>query len=190
MGKHFPLSLLTPYLNCSQLWNSVRLRTNMGCVLAYIPSLVGVASVCIGGSRGCCQRMPPPPNRIHFFHFCIRFHRKVYTSKVGVPPTGQHPPNGKSWIRHWYGLLYCERGIREMRIEVTPYNMGTKGTLKWPIRWRPHYNKLHLTEKLTSESNSTEHKLTEKNIQRNIYNIIKCYKVQFIVTKIAKIVNS
>ena len=45
MGKHFPLSLLTPYLNCSQLWNSVRLRTNMGCVLAYIPSLVGVASI-------------------------------------------------------------------------------------------------------------------------------------------------
>ena len=45
MGKHFPLSLLTPYLNCSQLWNSVRLRTNMGCILAYIPSLLGVASV-------------------------------------------------------------------------------------------------------------------------------------------------
>ena len=41
-----------------------------------------------------------PPNRINFFGFHIRFHRKVYVLEVGVPPTGRRPPNGKSWIRH------------------------------------------------------------------------------------------
>ena len=45
-------------------------------------------------------RRATPPNRIHFFHFHICFHQKVYTSEVGAPPTGQRPPNGKSWIRH------------------------------------------------------------------------------------------
>ena len=30
----------------------------------------------------------PLPNRINFFRFRIRFHRKVYASEVGAPPTG------------------------------------------------------------------------------------------------------
>ena len=41
VGKHFPLSLLTPYLLSSQ-WQSLH---QYGCVLAYIPSLVGGASI-------------------------------------------------------------------------------------------------------------------------------------------------
>ena len=36
----------------------------------------------------------PPPNRINFFHFHIRFCQKVYTLEVGTPPTGQCPPMG------------------------------------------------------------------------------------------------
>ena len=43
-----------------------------------------------GGHRG--VRPPPPPNRINFFRFCIRFCQKVYASEVGTPPTGRRPP--------------------------------------------------------------------------------------------------
>ena len=35
---------------------------------------------------------PPPPNRINFFRFHIRFCQKVYASEVGTPPTGRRPP--------------------------------------------------------------------------------------------------
>ena len=38
--------------------------------------------------RGGAAGAPPPPNRIHFFRFHIRFHRKVYASEVGAPPMG------------------------------------------------------------------------------------------------------
>ena len=43
-----------------------------------------------GGRHGA----PPPPNRINFFCFRIRFCRKVYASEVGTPSTGQRPPTG------------------------------------------------------------------------------------------------
>ena len=35
-----------------------------------------------------------PPNRINFFHFCIRFHEKVYVSEVGTPQRVGAPPTG------------------------------------------------------------------------------------------------
>ena len=44
-----------------------------------------------GGHR---QRMPPPPNRINFFHFHIHFCRKVYVSEVGAPQWVGAPPTG------------------------------------------------------------------------------------------------
>ena len=48
-------------------------------------------SLLIGGSRG--RRRRAPPNRINFFHFHIRFCRKVYASEVGAPPpNGSAPP--------------------------------------------------------------------------------------------------
>ena len=38
----------------------------------------------IGGSIG--GFIGAPPNRINFFRFRIRFHRKVYALEVGAPP--------------------------------------------------------------------------------------------------------
>ena len=53
---------------------------------------------------------PPPPNRIHFFHFCICFCQKVYALEVGASPNGSaSPPNGKSWIRHCEILFIVKR---------------------------------------------------------------------------------
>ena len=50
---------------------------------------------------GHCQCMPPPPNRIQFFHFHICFCQKAPTLEVSIPPNGSAPPpNGKSWICH------------------------------------------------------------------------------------------
>ena len=58
-----------------------------------------------------------------------------------------------------------------------------KKTRKWPIRWLPHYNKLHLVEDLMCGSSSVQ---WGASIYKRIFNIIKCFKVQFIVTKIAQ----
>ena len=71
----------------------VRITKYLMCV--YWGDGGGYAHMCtryvvIGGSRGGAAGMPPPPNRIHFFHFRIHFHRKVYASEVGAPP----PPTG------------------------------------------------------------------------------------------------
>ena len=49
-----------------------------------LPYPTSTSSNTIGGSRGCCRRVPP--KRIHFFHFCIHFHQNVYGLQVGVPP--------------------------------------------------------------------------------------------------------
>ena len=49
--------------------------------------------ITIGGSRG--RRRRAPPNRINFFRFRICFCQKVYTSEVGTPPMGRHPPQWK-----------------------------------------------------------------------------------------------
>ena len=42
----------------------------------------------------------PPPNRIHFFRFCIRFCQKCTHQRSAPPRMGRCPPNGKFWIRH------------------------------------------------------------------------------------------
>ena len=58
---------------------------------------------CIGGSRGGGRegRMRPPgrPNSFDFMQFSGKF--GVFTP----PLEGSRPPSGKSWIRHWHGLL-------------------------------------------------------------------------------------
>ena len=46
----------------------------------------------IGGSRG--RRRRATPNRINFFHFCIRFCQKMYASEVGTPQWVGAPPTG------------------------------------------------------------------------------------------------
>ena len=40
------------------------------------------------------------PQQDPILSFSHVFSRKAYVSEVGAPPTGWHPPNGKSWIRH------------------------------------------------------------------------------------------
>ena len=71
--------------------------THIGCVrqlTLFNHSLVCKGCIALADPGGRCRRVPPPPNRIHFFRFCILFRQKVYASEVGAPP------NGKSWTRH------------------------------------------------------------------------------------------
>ena len=59
-----------------------------------------------GGAAGA----PPPPNRINFFHFCICFSGKVYTSEVGTPPQrvgAPPPPTGNPGSTTDYTYLAC-----------------------------------------------------------------------------------
>ena len=48
--------------------------------------------IALADPGGALRRPPPPPNRINFFHFHIRFCRKVYTSEVGAPQWIGAPP--------------------------------------------------------------------------------------------------
>ena len=43
-----------------------------------------------------------------------------------------------------------------------------RGTKNVPVRWRPHYKKLHPMEVLMCESSSVGYKINRKNIQMNI----------------------
>ena len=63
-------------------------KTLIGYILLNVHVHIPLADP--GGRRWC---VPPPPNRINFFHFCICFRQKVYVSEVGAPPP---PPNGSA----------------------------------------------------------------------------------------------
>ena len=86
------LDHILEHLNFGEFFRSAVARYT----LTYKVLLIIKALADPGGAAGA-----PPPNRINFFRFRIRFCRKVYASEVGAPPpTGRRPPHGKSWIRH------------------------------------------------------------------------------------------
>ena len=47
-----------------------------------------------------------PPNRIHFFHFCIRFCQKVYRQR-SAPPNGSAPPQQEILDLPLHFITYC-----------------------------------------------------------------------------------
>ena len=127
----------------------------------------------------------PPPNRINFFHFHIRFHQKVYASEVGTPSMGQQPPNGKSWIHYCVTqkqvLELCitvieHKTLYSLRIPHTAFPDATKATTKATTTKREvHATEVrgirtsHFQQKNLNSSDDTDRNKQEKLITRLHY---------------------
>ena len=59
-------------------------------------------SVCIGGSGGAPSAHASPPTGSISFVFVYIFAEKCTHQRLAPPNGSAPPPNGKSWIRHWY----------------------------------------------------------------------------------------
>ena len=78
--------------------------TEVNFVGQLVPSVSDFGWLSLADPGG--HRRRAPPQQDQFLSFSHTFLPKSVCVGGWCPPTGQHPPNGKSWIHHW---LCCSR---------------------------------------------------------------------------------